>query len=338
MTIHHMKIKKATKIGVILEEHGDNVIAKWPQRAVVLECASPDDALMQMQAVQALDNMEYRVSSVGIRLVHVFRSDGYRMAGGPYVPADAHGILLKADKVEWEDPISEQDGTGVGPGEDNGTDEDGHAADDIADMPVDSGNNTDSKTSVERINGVAVDGRVAYKEGTPSGDCPYSSEDEEVYDDFVRWNEEWDEAADAATEEESSKGGSVVSEKYRAKYAELGHPTHCGDWLADLLNNLCLTAKGTDLERFEAICAANGVDTSKYRRDGIGWQGRIRMTGRNLLAKKVYLAGGVLLTPIEGAEPEYRAPGDWMANQRFKMPKAEQAKPVPAPATETEGE
>lgn len=186
---------------------------------------------------------------------------------------------------------------------------------------------------IERIGAVPIDGAIAYAEGISAADCPYFSEtdDDEEYANFERWNEEWDAAADAheAEEEGGSKGGSVVSEKYRARYAEMGHPTHCGDWLAELLNNLCLTKKDTDLDRFEAICAANGVDTSKYKRDGVGWQGRIRMTGRNLLAKRVYLAGGVIKTPVEGAEAEYRAPAEWMATQRFKMPKADQAKPVP---------
>ena len=38
-------------------------------------------------------------------------------------------------------------------------------------------------------------------------------------------------------------------------------------------------------------------------------------------------------TPVEGAEPQYQAPADWMAMQRFKMPKSEQA--LPAAATPT---
>jgi hypothetical protein len=178
-------------------------------------------------------------------------------------------------------------------------------------------------TKVERSpKGVALDGAVAYKEGTPSGDNPYLAEDMgEEEGDAHQFAEEWDAAWDAAADENAEsedKGGSVVSEKYRAKYAEAGHPTHCGDWLAETLNALCLTKAGTELDRFEAICAANGVDTSKYKRTGVGWQGRIRMTGRNLLAKAVFKAKGLLLTPIEGAEPSYQAPQSWLDQQRFK--------------------
>jgi len=96
----------------------------------------------------------------------------------------------------------------------------------------------------------------------------------------------------------------------------MGHPTTCGDELANLLNNLCLTKSGIDMPRFEAICMANGVDLSKYNRTTNGWQGRLRMTGRNILAGKVFAAGGVVLPPIEGAEPQYQLSSDWMASRR----------------------
>ena len=166
---------------------------------------------------------------------------------------------------------------------------------------------------------VPFDGSVAHQEGFTAADCPYSSEteDDEEYANFERWNEEFDAAADEATDEHEPH--SVVDEKYRAKYAEMGHPTHCGDDLAILLNNLCQTTKeGTDLERFEAICNANGVRLDKYNRTTNGWQGRLRMTGRNLLSRRVFEAGGVVLTPIEGAEPSYQMSQEWLATRKFK--------------------
>ena len=127
-------------------------------------------------------------------------------------------------------------------------------------------------------------------------------------------------------------GGSVVKSEYRARYAERGHPAHCGDWLAETLNGLILGKTHTDLEKFEELCALNGVDTSKYKREGTGWQGRIRMTGRNLLAKRVFEADGVLLLPPsvrpEPGVEQLQAPADWMAAQRYK------GKKQPAPATE----
>ena len=53
---------------------------------------------------------------------------------------------------------------------------------------------------------------------------------------------------------------------------EAGHPTHCGDWLAETLNDICLNKEGVNLELFEGICGLNGVDTAKYKRSGVGWQ------------------------------------------------------------------
>lgn len=347
MTIHHSQIKKAEKLGIMLEEGADDaVIARWPKRALVIVGASAGDALAQMQAAIAVcDGDEYRMTGEGRLVITTRLEDESRLVGSPMTAVEAHKLIKIQKSAVWGLTYFAPDGTLMNA---DGTrsifdDVDAGGDEDLPDVELpytgsEFSEDLKAPAKVERAaNGVALNGAIAYAEGTPAGDCPYNSEaaeddeDNEEYDNFLRWNEEWDNAADAA-DAEKPQGGSVVAEKYRAKYAELGHPTHCGDWLAELLNNLCLTKKDTDLGRFEAICAANGVDTSKYKRDGVGWQGRIRMTGRNLLAKKVYLAGGVLFTPVEGAEPQYQAPADWMQMQRFKMPKAEQSAPIPAPA------
>ncbi len=310
MTIHHASIRKAEKQGVQLSEYNDDIRAFWPERGIELFGSTVDEVLKQMQSAKALYNLGYQVKphKKGSRLVAVFAVEGGAVFDGKYdTPFAIHQrVARKEPPVEPLDPEDQPELEDAG----------------VVANPV-------KLADVERIGAVAVDGAVAYREGTPSGDCPYSSEDEDQYDDFVRWNEEWDAAADEAEDSEDKATGSVVKDKYRAKYAELGHPTTCGDWLATILDNLCLTKKSTDLKRFEAICTANGVDMSKYSRESKGWQGRFRMTGRNMLAKRVYLAGGVLLTPVEGAEPQYKAPSDWMAEQRFKMPKSEQGKPIP---------
>ena len=175
---------------------------------------------------------------------------------------------------------------------------------------------------MNRINGVPTDGAIAYKEGFMAGECPYIEEDDL---DFNRWNAEWDAAADIHEEEEAEarrpKGpGSIITNRYRANYSELGHPTHCGDELAHLLNNLCSNKAGTNMELFEAICAANGVDLSKYNRTNKGWQGRLRMTGRNLLARKVRDQQGTLSMP-QGMMPElYVLSADWVeeATNKYK--------------------
>jgi len=168
-------------------------------------------------------------------------------------------------------------------------------------------------------------GAEAHAKGLPITANPYP-EGDEYWD---TWNEQWenaaevaiaDEVAEAMPDEEATEAPterSVVKAEFRARYAEAGHPSHCGDELAVLLNNLCLAKGGIDMERFEAICAANEVDLSKYNRSTKGWQGRLRMTGRNMLAGKVFAAGGVVKTGgIEGAEPEYKMSAEWMAGRR----------------------
>ena len=171
-----------------------------------------------------------------------------------------------------------------------------------------------------RINGVSTNGGVAYREGIVAGDCPFLEGSPEA----DTWYNEWDEAADQATSfGNKAKGpGSVVTNRYRAAYSDLGHPTHCGDELAILLNNLCSNKAGTNIELFDAICAANRVSLAKYDRKAKGWQGRLRMTGRNLLAKKVREQGGYLRMP-DG--DEYKLSQDWLyeAERKFK-PKTDQ--------------
>jgi hypothetical protein len=172
----------------------------------------------------------------------------------------------------------------------------------------------------DRINGISTDGGIAYKEGVLAGDCPYMEEDT----DFQRWNDEWDAAADAGTE--LPRVGSVVTNRYRALYSESGHPTHCGDALAVLLNSLCNNKAGTNLEIFEKICKANGVDLSKYNRTGKGWQGRLRMTGRNLLSKRVAENNGYLVMPEGMGKEGYQLGFDWVeyTTNKYK-PKKEYA-------------
>lgn len=178
---------------------------------------------------------------------------------------------------------------------------------------------------------VPLDGGEAHKAGFPITDNPYEPAtdeegDEDAESDFEVWDAAWEASADEAdaAEDEPDVGGSVVKPEYRTRYAEAGHPNHCGDWLANTLNNLVLGKTVTDLERLETIFAENGVDTSKYDRTNNGWQGRIRMTGRNMLARRVFINNGKLALP-PGIHPdgllEMQAPADWMGAQRFKAPK-----------------
>jgi hypothetical protein len=178
-------------------------------------------------------------------------------------------------------------------------------------------------SEIRRISGIPVDGGVAYREGVFAGECPYMEED----DDFSRWNDEWDQAADEheAQITKTPKIGSVVTNRYRALYSESGHPTHCGDALANILNSICVNKAGTNLQLFEKVCEVNGVDLSKYNRTTKGWQGRLRMTGRNLLAKRVVENNGVLIMPEGMGIEQYQLGFDWVEYTRNKYkPKMEQ--------------
>lgn len=302
LPIHHSQIKKAEKMGVILTAHIDGVEAFWAQRNLRIYGVSAAEAITQMQAAQKLGehpDVKFHHHPENERLITV----------------EIDGKFLKSD---FDTPQSLW----------TKFEEGGEYANPAPGGLPNFGDELLKDPNVERLNGVPIDGGVAFKEGVPSADCPYSSEEgedgenSEEYDNFLRWNEEWDNAADekAAEDDENKEGGSVVKQKFRLRYAELGHPTHCGDWLAELLNNMVLTKKGTDIARFEAICDLNGVSLAKYKHEGKGWEGRLRMTGRNLLAKVVFANGGVVKIPGVDGQPdeEYKAPGEWMQAQRFK--------------------
>lgn len=330
MAIHHAQIKKAEKLGFTLTEEADigKVRAFWPKRAVAVYGNSAADAMAQMQAAIAIStNEDYRVvTDIGdSRLIHVDRVDGMRLAGGPMPPVAAHGFIFGAggSNADWVDPVEMTgDPEPELPEDDeqpNGERmaEELEKLDKLQDQAV-------AHREIVRINGIAINGGVAFAEGTPAGDCPYSSEteDEAEYANFERWNDEWDAAADEKSDDENG-GGTVVADKYRAKYAEAGHATHCGDWLAETINGIVLNKEGTNIELFEMICNLNGVEMTKYKREGRGWEGRFRMTGRNLMAKRVFLAGGKLVLPQTIHGGALQATPEWMdtMSKRYKTSK-----------------
>lgn len=332
MKIHHTVIKRAEKLGFLLEADGDEAVATLPRRGVKIRAPSATDAIETMDRFIQIDKI----------------NDEYRLFDGDYTKGyrlidSKDGRLLDERYLSMRDLIdvvnNYEDGTGPmapeGIDPDPETEIETVSTEDlpidieapIPDAEIERSTKTFYKPEGGKKIGVPLDGAIAYAEGVVMGDNPWD-QDEEA-DEFLAWETAWDEAADAATTEDDEKSGSVVSDKYRLKYKELGHPTHCGDWLADTLNGLVLNKGGTNLELFEAICNLNGVDTSKYKRDGVGWQGRLRMTGRNLLAKAVYMAGGELKVMQGDTIEVIKAPKDWMTAQRFKMPKAVQAAPTP---------
>ena len=290
MSVPHTKMKQAIKMHCHLSTNSDGLFRiYWPDKSIELLYNSADAALEEMAAVQAIiRDFPVRVLGGSGSLVSVYNDNGKVMAGCPTFPSQ---ILsqLEANEDRWASD----------------------SAADLAERMLKAGYSDD-----KHINGIPKDGGIAYREGVPSSDCPYLEED----DDFERWNDEWDRAADQAIAAESKPHvGSVITSRYRAHYSELGHPTHCGDELAILLNNICSNKAGTNLELFEAICAANGVSLAKYNRTSKGWQGRLRMTGRNLLSKKLVENGGLLKMPEGFGTEHYQLDQRWVTQTAVKF-------------------
>jgi len=319
MTIHHSQLKKAERMGVTLTEYTRNgamgVSAHWPKKNWRISGANAGHALSGMAALQKIDEANantfiHSVDETGtkiilgvIAVVEDVANTNWLVHEEYLSPTESYSALVNlmdggSELIEIDREQGDED-----PNESERPDE--------PRMP----------------NGVPVNGGMAFREGVPNDANPFDEGSEEAEE----WYEDWDEAY-TADEAESEKGGSVVNEKYRAKYAELGHPTHCGDWLAVLLNNLVGTGERTNLELFETICSMNNVSLAKYKRTGTGWQGRLRMTGRNLLARKIWEAGGAFaVPPICNAQGYFQAPSDWMMSQKYAKNGVQGAAAAPAP-------
>lgn len=136
--------------------------------------------------------------------------------------------------------------------------------------------------------------------------------------------------------DETEEPGSVVKEKYKLEYAARGNPANCGDWLARALTDAFVshhpqtkvgkdgkerTVKGPkvfDIVSFVDCLELNEVDLSgkwakSYYSDNPskGWQGRFRMSGRQMLEKKV-LEHGALYLRVDGKVQKVLPPEEWL--------------------------
>lgn len=134
------------------------------------------------------------------------------------------------------------------------------------------------------------------------------------------------EATEDGEDEEAPLPRSVVKGTYKAKYRDRGETVRkpkgfskkaakrstC-DWLAFEIGTRTLDEKAKlQLEPFVAILEANGVKHDHWKREGRGWQGRLRMTGR-LALQRVVAENGVLALP-DGTE--VKAPASWVAQHQ----------------------
>jgi hypothetical protein len=112
---------------------------------------------------------------------------------------------------------------------------------------------------------------------------------------------------DENTAETVVRARSVVPKAYKATYAvralARGDNSKAakranGDWLARELQAECVQdGKTFDLQRFLAICDANGVDAlARWPNRNAGWEGRLRMSGAIVL-RGIVGKTGVLRTP-----------------------------------------
>lgn len=122
---------------------------------------------------------------------------------------------------------------------------------------------------------------------------------------------------DAEVAEDNAKRHSVVKTAYKQKYAERAAAAGLGkvaqrsawDWLAQTMAGEVLEGTKLNVAKLLALFDANGVDHSRWTNRSKGWEGRLRMTGRLALQKKVAESG--ILHTADGEE--LVAPAEWVA-------------------------
>lgn len=138
------------------------------------------------------------------------------------------------------------------------------------------------------------------------------------------------EADDA--EEDEDRPTSVVPDHFKKLYKEIGVAGQDnGDWLAAQMHSLCTITDGkkdsVSVEKVELLALANGI-TYALVEGARGWQGRYRMTVRNILQKKV-ADTGLLHVPsslLNGAEPEERQAPAAFCEKWATKPKAKRVR------------
>lgn len=169
---------------------------------------------------------------------------------------------------------------------------------------------------------------------------PLSLEDGRTPDDIDAWMGALSDAdralltgsGDEDDAEEDEDRGSVVPNRYKMEYKARGHASHCGDFLAQVLNDYCRTPddKGKDQfdpEKLIAIAECNGIaDARKWTLipsyTSPGAAGRFRMTIRNVLAKKVADARMIVIPDAltaDGAGKEFVPDDAFVAKYATKV-------------------
>jgi dynactin complex subunit len=151
--------------------------------------------------------------------------------------------------------------------------------------------------------------------------APHPAND--AVDIVPEWKEEddteesFDEGDPSEEDEEKPEPNSIVKEKFKLKYIENAKATGAvgkaarrsnWDWLAQRIAEECLGEKEKiNIESFQDLLDANGVDWSKWTNRNKGWEGRFRMTGRVAL-QRIVAEKGELKTMAGISVP----PPDWI--------------------------
>lgn len=120
-------------------------------------------------------------------------------------------------------------------------------------------------------------------------------------------------------EEEAPAPRSIVKGVYKTRYAERAAEKglkskaakrSCCDWLALQLAKLVNNddkRQSLNVPALERLLEANGIRHEAWKREGNGWQGRLRMSGRLALQAEVADAGELVLPDGK----TIRAPKSW---------------------------
>jgi len=131
-------------------------------------------------------------------------------------------------------------------------------------------------------------------------------------------------AAEAEVAADNAKPNSVVHPRFKDRYLANaranGIPGKAAkrsnwDWLAQQIAVQCLDQKHKlKVDEFFALMDVNGVDASRWTNRNKGWEGRLRMTGRVALQKKVANSDQLVLLDGSSVQP----PPEFVAKYRDK--------------------
>jgi hypothetical protein len=189
----------------------------------------------------------------------------------------------------------------------------------LAERMMSSSNLTSELTHSEAVQGSYLASGMTAEERQSDRDADdILSEEQQAIDAEMDAEIEGELKKELDAEDEEKIVHSVVAPKYKNKYIENANAIGVKhkaakrsnwDWLAQEIAAVTLDDKhNLDVPAFLALLDANQVDHSKWTNRNKGWEGRLRMTGRVALQRKVVEHS--LLTFADGTTAE--PPKAWL--------------------------